>query len=51
MACVLLPTKNTLIDVVQPVDEFVPTLGEAVAQLVTMFPKRSQKSSRICAIP
>ena len=25
MACVLLPTKNTLIDVVQPVDEFVPT--------------------------
>ena len=51
MACVLLPTKNTLIDVVQPVDEFVSTLGEAVAQLITMLPKRSQNSSRICAIP
>ena len=51
MACVLLPTKNTLIDVVQPVDEFVSTLGEAVAQLITMLPKRSQNSSRICVIP
>ena len=69
MACVMLRTKNKLessdlkkwisvdqsamIDAVQPVDEFVSTIGKAVAQL-THHPHAAivqSKFSRICVIP